>query len=62
MYPDSGCVLGVKSTARRLVDPSPESAPKPTGFAAYRATVNVEKMKDDPDMAWLLTKPALNIW
>jgi salicylate hydroxylase len=32
------------------------------GFAAYRATVDVDLLKSDPDTAWLLEKPALNIW
>jgi salicylate hydroxylase len=32
------------------------------GFAAYRATVDVGLLKEDPDTAWLLEKPALNIW
>lgn len=32
------------------------------GFAAYRATVDVGVLKADPDTAWLLEKPALNIW
>lgn len=40
----------------------PVKRPIRTGFAAYRATVDVEKMRDDPDTAWLLEKPALNIW
>jgi salicylate hydroxylase len=37
-------------------------APQPTGFAAYRATVDVSKMLADPSIAWLLEKPSLNIW
>jgi salicylate hydroxylase len=36
--------------------------PLHNGFAAYRATVDVEKMKADSQVAWLLEKPALNIW
>ncbi len=35
---------------------------KPTGFAAYRATVDVEKMRGDREVSWLLEKPSLNIW
>lgn len=32
------------------------------GFAAYRAVVDVGKMRRDPDLSWILEKPALNIW
>lgn len=32
------------------------------GFAVYRATVPVEKMKKEPDLAWLLEQPDVNIW
>lgn len=39
-----------------------DDPPRPTGFAAYRATVDVEKMKADPEVSWLLDQPALNIW
>lgn len=39
-----------------------DKPPQQTGFAAYRATVDVEKMKTDPDISWLLEKPSLNIW
>jgi salicylate hydroxylase len=52
----------VKSTARKLVLGGEDLVPQPTGFAAYRATVNVEKMLADPEIAWLLEKPSLNIW
>ncbi|KAH6668253.1 hypothetical protein B0J14DRAFT_488643, partial [Halenospora varia] len=53
---------GVKSTARKLVLRGVDTPVQPTGFAAYRATVDVEKMKADPDTAWLLEKPSLNVW
>jgi chromosome condensin MukBEF complex kleisin-like MukF subunit len=52
----------VKSTARKLVPGGTDNPPQPTGFAAYRATVNVEKMKADAEIAWLPEKPSLNIW
>lgn len=32
------------------------------GFAAYRATVDVNRMKSDLDVSWILEKPSLNIW
>lgn len=31
-------------------------------FAAYRATVDVERMQNDPEVSWILERPALNIW
>lgn len=34
----------------------------PTGFAAYRATVDVTKMQNDPETATLLETPGLNFW
>lgn len=55
-------MLGVKSVARQSLDRSGGIATEPTGFAAYRATVDVEHMKQDPETAWLLERPALNIW
>lgn len=54
--------LGVKSAARKLVMGGIDQKPVHTGFAAYRATVDVQKMKADPDISWLLEKPSLNIW
>ncbi|KAJ4421931.1 hypothetical protein N0V82_003428 [Gnomoniopsis sp. IMI 355080] len=53
---------GVKSQARALVAPSGRGVPKPTGFAVYRATVDVEKMKPFPELAWILEKHNLNLW
>ncbi|KFY25049.1 hypothetical protein V491_01919 [Pseudogymnoascus sp. VKM F-3775] len=53
---------GIKSAARKLVLEGEDKPPQQTGFAAYRATVDVEKMKTDPDISWLLEKPSLNIW
>lgn len=55
-------ILGVKSQARALVSPSGRGVPKPTGFAVYRATVDVEKMKPFPELAWILEKHNLNLW
>lgn len=50
------------SAARALIHDGKEYKPLRTGFAAYRATVEVDKMLQDPDTAWLLEKPGLNIW
>lgn len=55
-------VAGVKSIARREVDDSDRPSFERTGFAAYRATVDVAKMKADPEISWLLDRPNLNIW
>ncbi|KAL4896202.1 hypothetical protein BDV59DRAFT_210798 [Aspergillus ambiguus] len=53
---------GIKSIARAKLHRGIEKPLERPGFAAYRATVDVEKMKSDPDMSWLLEKPSLNIW
>ncbi|KAI9170555.1 FAD binding domain-containing protein [Paramyrothecium foliicola] len=53
---------GIKSVARSYVSRGHKSQPTPTGYAAYRATVDVRKMKQIPEVSWLLEKPGLNIW
>ncbi|CAI7633084.1 unnamed protein product [Penicillium manginii] len=53
---------GVKSVARKMVEEPGQKALEQTGFAAYRATVDVAKMKSDPEISWLLERPSLNIW
>ena len=53
---------GVKSAARRLVLGDADKPPRMTGFAAYRATVDVEDMKRDPDTAEILRNAGLNLW
>jgi salicylate hydroxylase len=45
-----------------MVDEPGQKALEQTGFAAYRATVDVAKMKSDPEISWLLERPSLNIW
>lgn len=55
-------VAGVKSVARKLVLGGTDTPPDATGFAAYRATVEAAKIKNDPEVSWLLEKPAVNIW
>jgi salicylate hydroxylase len=59
---DADNVAGVKSIARREVDGSDHPSFERTGFAAYRATVDVAKMKADSEISWLLDRPNLNIW
>ncbi|KIW56578.1 hypothetical protein PV05_05230 [Exophiala xenobiotica] len=53
---------GLKSYARTKVLGGVDQAPRRTGFAAYRATVDVEKMKAYPDTAEVCAKPNLNLW
>ncbi|KAL3475747.1 hypothetical protein BJX99DRAFT_229213 [Aspergillus californicus] len=53
---------GIKSIARNYVSHDMRATPKPTGFAVYRATVDVEKLREIPEISWILEKPALNIW
>lgn len=61
-HSESKIYTGVKSKARQLVLGDIDQPPRQSGFAAYRATVDVEKMKSDSDVLWLLEKPSLNIW
>lgn len=53
---------GIKSVARRIVLGGEDMAFRKPGFAAYRATVDVERMRNDPEVSWILERPALNIW
>lgn len=54
--------IGVKSAAREIILETKQLAFEPTGFAAYRATVDAEHIKEDPEISWLLERPSLNIW
>lgn len=53
---------GVKSAARKLILGDADKPPRMTGFAAYRATIDVEDMRRDADTAALLSNPSLNLW
>ena len=55
-------ITGVKSFARTCIPGGKAYQPQATGFAAYRAAVDVEKMKADPVTAWLTEKSALHLW
>ena len=55
-------ISGIKSKARACIPGEAASKPVHTGFAAYRATVEASELSSDPDTAWLLEKPALNVW
>ena len=52
---------GLKSIARRIVN-GKEVAPQTSGFAAFRATVAAAKLRDDPELAWLLDIPGQHMW
>lgn len=54
--------IGVNSSARKLVPKALESTPHITGFASYRAEINMERMKEDPELAELLERSSLNLW
>lgn len=47
---------GVNSTARQVILNGKVHDPKPSGFAAYRATVDTKKMRADPELSWVLEK------
>ncbi|KAF2402274.1 FAD/NAD(P)-binding domain-containing protein [Trichodelitschia bisporula] len=53
---------GIKSTARGAILGPEDKPPVLVGFAAYRATVSTDKMRADPDTAWLLDNPSINCW
>ncbi|KAK7183731.1 salicylate hydroxylase [Paraphaeosphaeria sporulosa] len=53
---------GIKSVARESLFPDCNHEPMFNGFAAYRATVDVKKMHNDPEIAWILEQTAMNIW
>ena len=53
---------GIKSIARPLVLGGHDIGPRTVGFAAYRATVDAQTMLQDPETAWLIQKPNLNLW
>lgn len=33
-----------------------------SGLAAYRTTVDVRRMQDDPEVSWVLERPSMNVW
>jgi len=54
--------LGIKSAARELLLPHGDHVPAFHGFAAYRATVDAQKIRQDAEIAWILEKPCINLW
>jgi len=53
---------GIHSKARKVVLDGEDQLPEMPGFAAYRAMVDVELMRGDPDVEWLLESPGQNLW
>ncbi|KAK1996669.1 FAD binding domain-containing protein [Colletotrichum falcatum] len=53
---------GLKSSARGLLPSNQVASPNYTGFAVYRATVDVAKMRKIPEVAWILDKPGVHMW
>ncbi|KAJ6153578.1 hypothetical protein N7470_006537 [Penicillium chermesinum] len=53
---------GVLSKARKIVLGDADRPPHLTGFAAYHAVVDMDRMREDPEISWLLEKPSLNLW
>jgi salicylate hydroxylase len=53
---------GLKSEARKMVLGGEDQPPQEAGFAAYRAMVNTDRMKSDPELSWLVDNPCQNLW
>ncbi|KAF2751899.1 FAD/NAD(P)-binding domain-containing protein [Sporormia fimetaria CBS 119925] len=55
---------GLHSEARKSVlgDQVRQDFILPTGFAAYRAVVDTEKMRKDPELEWLCRSDGQNLW
>lgn len=53
---------GIHSSARKVVLGGFDERPREAGFAAYRAVVDVELMRQDPEVAWLVDSPGQNLW
>ncbi|KAE8382515.1 hypothetical protein BDV26DRAFT_253666 [Aspergillus bertholletiae] len=53
---------GIKSVARRVLLGGQEIPLRTPGMAAYRAVVDVDKMKRDPELSRILERPGLNAW
>lgn len=53
---------GIKSIARTKLHEDIEKPLEKPGFAAYRATVDVSLIEQEPEVSWLLKQPSLNLW
>lgn len=62
----ASCVLtrgaGIHSEGRKAVLGDRDQPPVLTGLAAYRATIPAEKIKSDPDTAWMMDSYIQNGW
>ncbi|KAK5075318.1 hypothetical protein LTR64_001523 [Lithohypha guttulata] len=52
---------GINSIARETVTGARTDS-RNTGFAAYRATIDVDKIKADPEIAWIVEEAKINLW
>jgi len=53
---------GMNSEARKVVLNGEDQPPQRTGFAAYRALVDIARIEADPELAPLLEIPGQNCW
>ncbi|KAF4534938.1 Salicylate hydroxylase [Lasiodiplodia theobromae] len=53
---------GIHSEGRKAVLGDRDQPPVLTGLAAYRATIPAEKIKNDPDTAWMMDSYIQNGW
>ncbi|KAH7048322.1 hypothetical protein B0J12DRAFT_111221 [Macrophomina phaseolina] len=53
---------GIHSEGRKAVLGKEDRPPVLTGLAAYRATIPAEKVRADPDTAWMLNSCTQNAW
>ncbi|KAJ6023687.1 hypothetical protein N7540_004484 [Penicillium herquei] len=53
---------GVNSLARTIVPRALESTPHITGFATYRAEIDIDQVKEDPELAEIVDRSSTNLW
>ncbi|KAK1579950.1 FAD binding domain-containing protein [Colletotrichum navitas] len=53
---------GLKSSARSLLPSNMVASPTYTGFAVYRATLDVGKIRKIPEINWIIAKPGVHMW
>ncbi|KAL6250173.1 hypothetical protein RBB50_002474 [Rhinocladiella similis] len=53
---------GIKSLARQTILGHADQSLRSHGVAAYRATVSVDDIKNNPKTAWILESQSLNLW
>jgi salicylate hydroxylase len=53
---------GLKSQARKQLNGSTDRGPVGHGLSAYRATISVDEIKADPELAWIIETSSLNLW